>query len=445
MIERIILAGNSLSDGRFIPSKHPASFVFRDPSGKYFAIDKKAECTGILLLGSAGCGKTNVISQAAAQVLLDKRIDCVSIIFDSKGDYYNHRGFFRPGDCIIGNGREFRENSSIWNIFDDILADGTDPCDYEANAREISTSLFKGRESKTQPFFCDAARDILAYVMIYFIRRSTENPAEWGDRLNNADLAAFLRRATADMFCKMFKAYPDMHFLLNYLGDGTSTQALGVLGQLTTLVNDVFTGVFAMKASAGQESFSIRRAVREKKGRAVFIEYDISRGESLTPIYRVLIDLALKEALSRDASGRSYFFLDELKLLPKVGHLEDALNYGRSKGVCMFAGLQNVSQIYAIYGKDRALSILGGFASLIAMHNCDAESREYVTQRFGPSLYAYSYRNPSDERIDRESSGFAVEDWDQRALELGDAIIGLASQSNPFKFHFEPDPFEERR
>ena len=49
------------------------------------------------------------------------------------------------------------------------------------------------------------------------------------------------------------------------------------------------------------------------------MEYDISVGETLTPVYRLLIDQALKEALGRsEKAGNVYFIADEFKLLPKL-------------------------------------------------------------------------------------------------------------------------------
>ena len=68
--------------------------------------------------------------------------DGVNLIFDTKGDYISHRGFYKPGDYVIGNDRRFRDRSVTWNIFDEVLVDGNLPADYEANAREIASILF---------------------------------------------------------------------------------------------------------------------------------------------------------------------------------------------------------------------------------------------------------------------------------------------------------------
>ena len=77
-----------------------------------------------------------------------------------------------------------------------------------------------------------------------------------------------------------------------------------------------------------------------------FIEYDLSIGDVLSPIYTLLFDLALKEALGRTASqGNVYLIVDELKLLPNLRHLEDGINFGRSLGVKILAGLQSIDQL----------------------------------------------------------------------------------------------------
>ena len=132
---------------------------------------------------------------------------------------------------------------------------------------------------------------------------------------------------------------------MSYLGDVSSNQALGVLGELKSMLYDLFIGVFNDNDMHGR--FSMRDSVRKKQGRAIFIEYDLMTGETLTPIYRLLVDLALKEALGRSDSegGNVYMILDELKLLPKLKHMDYALNIGRGKGVKVIAGLQSINQL----------------------------------------------------------------------------------------------------
>lgn len=441
-----VLYGQTITEGRFLPTGQTPRVIFQDgDTGRSFAIDEPTLFKNLLLLGGTGSGKTNILYQIVAQVQDWNRRENregVSLLFDTKGDYIGHRGFFRPGDLIIGNDRRFRDQSASWNIFDEILADGSNPADYEPNAREIASILFKGRGSESQPFFCNAARDIFAAILICFVRQHLQLPGGDGTPLDNYELLRFLLQSEPSDLAGYFRRYPDMQGLLSYIGDGKNNQALGVFGELRSMLSDCFQGIFARKPSPRQPSFSIRRAIRDKGGRTIFLLYDLSLGETMTPLYRLLVDLALKEALSEHANGHTHIFLDELKLLPRITHLEDALNFGRSKGVSVVAGLQSVGQIYALYKRDAGQVILGGFGSIIALRTADFESRDYVTRLFGTNFTAYRYQSESNTPIDREREGNTVEPWHYRSLEgPGQAIVGLASQTSPFFFRFEKDMF----
>ena len=447
--EERVLKGSTLTEGYYQKTDQPPVIFFRDSSnGNVFGIDKTTLYKNILLTGGAGSGKTNVLNQMLfwlrsehTRTTLSENgtSDGVYIIFDTKADYYNHPKFFCTGDLCVGNSKNFRQKSAIWNVFEEVLADGEDPRDYEANAREIARVLFADRGSKSQPFFANAARDIFSTVIIYMIRRSKDNPVPWKGKLNNKFLKDFLLSKPAVELSRYFSIYPDMRGIISYFGDGSSRQSLGVFGELHQMIYDCFQGVFA-EESPNNEYFSIRKAVRQKQNRAIFVEYDMSVGESMTPMYRLLIDLALKEALSEFANGRVHLFLDELKLLPKLSHLQDALNFGRSKKVSVIAGIQNVNQLYSSYGESGAKEILEGFGTVFAFKANDHATREYISHRYGPNLIAYRYYTAGNQPVDRDREGYTVEEWHQRVLPVGRAVVGLASQDQPFLFQFEPDP-----
>ena len=182
----------------------------------------------------------------------------------------------------------------------------------------------------------------------------------------------------------------------------------------------------------------MRQAVRKKGARALFIEYDLSVGETLTPVYRLLVDQALKEALSRSQNtGKVYLIADEFKLLPKLQHIDDALNFGRGLGVRVMAGIQSIDQLYDVYGKDKGAVIASGFGSIFAFHTNDASSREYISKRFGANIFIYEYMDTQRNRYDsNERNGNTVEEWDQAELGLGQAVIGLG-YNPPFLFQFD--------
>ena len=158
-----VLYGASIKNQTYNRSKDAQRLFFREQnSHRMFAIDEPSVFKNILLLGGAGSGKTNVMNQIVAQVLNWNNTEeksGVSLIFDTKGDYITHHNFYRSGDYVIGNDKRYRDVSAVWNIFDEVLADGNQPVDYEANAREIANVLFKDRGSKTQPFFANMQRN----------------------------------------------------------------------------------------------------------------------------------------------------------------------------------------------------------------------------------------------------------------------------------------------
>lgn len=399
-----------------------------------FGVDMDTLSKHVLLLGGSGCGKTNAFLFALNSLRRSMTDNDIAIIFDTKGEFYDLFG--RPGDYVIGNSVRFRSLSYTWNIFGEVLADGWDDDAVSMNTRELAAALFHGRGSSAQPFFCNAARDIFRGVLLHFVRRAKAEPSIWKARLNNEELIKAFNSFTASDYVTIFKRYPDLRSLISYIGDGKSNQALGVLGELNSMLSEYFVGVLAKNDP--KKSISMRWAVRKKGGKALFVEYDLSVGETLTPIYRLLIDQALKEALGRGKpSGNVFFFADEFKLLPNLQHIDDALNFGRGLGVKLMAGLQSIDQLYDIYGKEKGAVIASGFGSVFAFHTNDSSSREYITDRFGSNYTAFDYTNLQKNTIvNGERAGHTVEEWDQINLGLGQAFIGLGYEP-PFLFQFD--------
>ena len=209
---------------------------------------------------------------------------------------------------------------------------------------------------------------------------------------------------------------------------------------MNSMISEYFVGILAEHKP--DRKISMRNAVRNKGGKAIFVEYDLSIGEILTPVYRLLIDQALKEALGRNVeTGKVYLIADEFKLLPKLQHIDDALNFGRGLGVSVIAGIQSINQIYDIYGQDKGSAISSGFGSVFAFHANDSESREYITRRFGKNIMVFNYNDlQKNLPVRSEREGNTIEEWEQMQLGVGQAAIGIG-YNPPFLFKF--DRFED--
>lgn len=423
-----VLFGGVLSDRvsmRF--SKEPAGIIpgiAGNGTASGLFLNQETFSKHILLLGGIGTGKTNTMFHLLSIIEQSLTKEDVVVIFDTKGDFYEN--FYRPGDVVLSNDElaTGTDGWDYWNIFNEIYQGPR----MEQNIREISKMLFAEACEKTnQIFFPAAARDIFSAILTHFILNRPR-----GERTNR-HLIDYINRATSAELREMLRSNPSFRAMTSYISVDDSPQTQGVLSELQQVSREVFTGTFANFGT-----LAIRNLVREKGGRRIFVEYDLSIGKTLSPIYSLLFDLAIKEALGRKRSaGNVYFVTDEFRLLPHLEHIDDAVNFGRSLGVKFLIGIQNVEQIYDNYGEARARSILSGFSTIAAFRVNDAKSREYVKDLFGKNikLERYTHTITTKGTIEEKREAFVVEDWDLTRLRIGEAIIGFPGE-DPFRFQF---------
>jgi len=378
----------------------------------------------ILLLGGTGTGKTNALFQMLRQLKLNMTENDVMVIFDTKGDY--HKEFYRPGDIVIGNDETATgpEGKDYWNIFKELLSEET----LEEDILEITRTLFFDRVNRSnQPFFPNAAKDLFSGILFHFSRIGD------GLDINNARLREFLDSANLDKIRDLLKAHTDLRAMTSYISDDRSPQTQGVISELQQMVRELFVVNFRKPGS-----LSMRSAIRSKGGRAIIIEYDLGIGTILTPVYRLLLDLAIKESLSRKKSeGNVWFIIDEFRLIPHLQHIDDGVNFGRSLGAKFIIGAQSIEQIYHAYGESLARSILSGFMTTISFRVNDASSRDFVKSLYGRNRKRDVYMPTVHSRgvVENVRDANVVEDWDIAQLPTGKAIVGIPGH-HPFLFQF---------
>jgi len=379
----------------------------------------------ILFLGGIGTGKTNGIFQIVSQLREHMTLNDVMLVFDTKGDFYST--FYRKGDIVISNDEKAAGTNGpdYWNIFNEIDVDEA----IEENIIEIARALFYEKSQRSnQPFFPNAARDIFTGLLLHFSRGADQT------KKNNAQLRYFLDQSSSAEIRAVLQQHDDLKAMISYIADDRSPQTQGVISELQQLVREIFVGNFR---KAG--TLSVRQSVRSKGGKIIFIEYDLGIGGMLTPIYRLLLDMALKEALGRKKSeGNVWFIIDEFRLIPNLQHVDDGVNFGRSLGAKFIIGLQNVEQVFHAYSESLARSILSGFSTIIAFKVNDITTRDYIQQLFGKNRKKEIYMASVQSRgiVEQVREANVVEDWDISNLSLGCAIIGIPGYE-PFRFQFK--------
>ena len=379
----------------------------------------------MLFLGGIGTGKTNGIFQIISQLRSAMTPNDVMIIFDTKGDYYD--AFYQEGDIVISNDEKATgENArDYWNIFNEIELDES----MEENIIEIARTLFfEKSQNSNQPFFPNAARDLFTGILLHFCRNVEKLKPD------NSLLRSFLDQSPSSEIRALLQNHDDLKAMVSYIAEDKSPQTQGVISELQQLIREIFVGNFR---KAG--TLSLRGAIRKKGGRIIFIEYDLGIGGMLTPIYRLMLDMAIKEALGRKKSeGNVWFIVDEFRLIPHLQHVDDGVNFGRSLGAKFIIGVQNVEQVFHAYGEALARSILSGFLTTVAFRVNDTATRNYIQQLFGRNRKREVYMATVQARgvIEQVRDANVVEDWDISNLPVGRAILGLPG-SEPFYFQFK--------
>lgn len=375
----------------------------------------------LMLVGGIGSGKTNTFNQILQALIPNMTSSDVMIIFDTKGDFYKE--FYQPGDVVISNDATARGPNGVdyWNILNEI----EDDAHLEENIIEISKAIFADKlENTSNIFFPAAAKDIFGATLYHFIKKKNVMNS------SNETISEFFGEAGIGVVNALLESYSRFRAMQSYVSPKAPEQSLGVLAELQQTIRELFVGNFAKKGT-----LSLRRLVREKKRRKIFIEYDIGVGSMLSPIYSLMFDLAIKEALCRNKSeGNVYFIVDEFKLLPNLHHLDDAVNFGRSLGIKFMIGIQNVDQIKEAYGEDGAMNLFSGFTNHFAFKVGDHSTREYIKLRAGSNRKKTVYR--TTEVKESIETANVVEDWDVASLQLGSAIVML-NNCEPFLFRFE--------
>ena len=421
VIRKRILFGSTVTENP-VPSSSGSIIKLQGMTNNtptVLGFNKELLTSHVLLLGGTGSGKTNTMLHLVSQLKNAMGPDDIMLVFDTKLDFDI---FQRTNDSVI----TYRDakGKAYWNIFGEIVADGWDKANISANADEISELLFsKAIKDSGQPFFPMAARDTFSAILkaMCFLGANDKNYRI--KHLKNSSLLQYTSIMDAEKLHSFLRNFPELSGVLKYIGDGTSDQALGVFAELQQVVSKAFSGQF----SNVDGMFSVRQFVKQRGGRTLFIEYNPSNGISLQPIYSLITDMFLKEALNplKNRKGHIYILLDEMKLLPQLMHLEDALNFGRSLGFSIIAGIQSMEQLYEVYGEIAGRNIASAFQTVICFRTNNEASRKYIKSLGGENMYVLQYAKSSGSSSEEKGTGCVIEDWDIASLKRGEAIACL--------------------
>ena len=327
-------------------------------------IPTKVENLHILLNGSTGAGKSVTLREMVEGAI--NRGDRL-IIVDPDADMFSR--FAKKGDVLLN---PYDKRTKGWSIFNEIKAN----FDY----RNYCGSIVPKAADKSAEEWNGYARVMLESVMkVLKSNKGGETPG----------MDEVTHLATVEAVPKLKDALA-----------GTDAESMFVEGSDKALgsARFVLSSRLPIFKEMPQGEFSIRDYLEKGKGN-IYITWKESQKEALKPIISAWIDIICSSILSlpENSERKLWLFLDELASMDNIKSLEDALTKGRRKGLRVVAGIQSVSQLKQIYGKEGATILMSCFRSLIVMGGAktDSETSEEMSKALGEHEVIRDNKNKS--------------------------------------------------
>lgn len=308
---------------------------------------KSSENRHILLTGTTGSGKTNMLNSLLPQI---RQRGDKAIIFDLTGVFEN-RFYQSKLDTILN---PFDSRTALWLPWND--------CHYEYDYASLASS-FISTNSMHDKYWDEAASKVFSCALY-----------KHQDSKSLKSLLDLLCNASFNEFCDYFKG-------TTVAGLVSKENEKGTASVRSTFLNKI-EGLKYLKEGG---SFSIKDWVNNGTG-WLFITAPPSQREALRPLISAWIDIAiqgLKERSPEVMNSNLWFILDELPALQKIPSLTSGLAEGRKYGGCFVAGLQNIHQLEEIYGHSGAFSLLDQFNTRLFFKVGDAKTAEYASKNLG--------------------------------------------------------------
>ncbi|WP_082886867.1 type IV secretion system DNA-binding domain-containing protein [Achromobacter ruhlandii] len=373
-----------------------------------------------LLNGATGTGKSVLLRQLVFSI--QKRADRM-VIVDPNGDLYSKFG--RANDVLLN---PYDARTEGWSFFNEVRAEydwkrlalSIVPLGKDANAEEwneYSRLLLRESARKLSELGTPSVQELFRWTTV-----AADN-----------DLRTFLSGTLAESL---------------FAGSSEASKAL-------TSARFVLSKYLAEHVTMPPGNFSIRDWMDTGTGN-LYITWREDMKHAMKPLLSAWVDVFCSSFLSmtEDASRRWWLVLDELASLEKLATLEDFLTKGRKNGGRALAGLQSISQLDHIYGKDMAQTLRASFRSLIVLggSKTDFETAEVMSKSLGEHEVARpeytDSRNPgsarnTSERMVRSTERVVTAAQVQTLPELT-GWIAFAGDRPISKFLLEPVNFAVR-
>ncbi len=361
-----------------------------------------AATSHLCAVGTTGSGKT-----ISLRLLMQDTLPSIgraphrrALVYDPKRDTLSCLRGMGLG-CQVHLLNAFDRRSSAWDMAVD--------CDSPTVAMQIASILIPEEEGANR-FFPDAARHLLAGVLTAFIKTC---PRRWGLR----DVVLAMQHA------KVIRAFierlPETRHLLQYFDEPRTFS--NILSTLATKMApfEPLAGAWTHAA----EKISLRDWVR---GESILVLGNDERIRfAMDAINRVIFQ-RLSELLLAEADSdvrRTWMFLDEVREAGKLSGLSSLLTKGRSRGVSVVLGFQDIEGLREVYGERVANELVGQCSNKALLRIESPETARWAASVLG-EVERYEYHT-SHTRTSQGKSSTVAEQLVKRETVLPAELMNL--------------------
>ena len=333
--------------------------VFSNPKHPPYRIagvpwPERAETQHTIVSGTTGSGKTVLISDLVDQIRA-RAERCV--VYDKMGSYT--RAFYDPARDVLLNPLDAR--SPRWSPF----FEARSPRDFDT----MAAALIPQQKDTVDPFWVTAARQLFSNGAGVLREKGVKENKVLVEHLLKTDLTALAEAMEGTV-------------AQSIVDPENPKTALSVRAMLTANI-----GALETLPDTGAP-FSIRDWVSdEDRGGFLFLTSRGDQHASLRGLISTWLEIAVNAMLSleQDDSRRIWVVLDELPTLHQVPSLQPGLAESRQFGGCFVLGIQVISALRDLYGRNGAETISGLCGTRVVLAAPDRDTAQWSADSLGRS------------------------------------------------------------
>ena len=342
-------------------------------------ISRQKQLQSFLIMGCQGGGKTVVINSLLRQAI-NYNHKCV--IFDlTKGDF---TGWV---NCPILSPTDSR--SIHWFLGFDLIDLG--------DASTFAKSMIPDGED---PFWSSCAQSILIAIIL---KLQSEKGKNWSwPHLSNLIFETEIDE---------LKVICDQYYTpaKGSISDAESKMSQSIIVTLRSFCCQIYRmAAVVSKIDRKQFGFSSWLDNEDSSIRQIILQGDKKDSELSSAIARAVVNLSTKHISSlqfaESKTRNLQFYLDELPQLGKLQDISSLLEIGRSKGVSVVLGFQDISQINQIYGKDEAQKWLSLSGVKVFPKVQGSVSQKFVSAEIGDREIEFYNKSVSSNKDGRSTN-----------------------------------------